>query len=44
MNAPLLMNLLLHLYLLKFCPYIIVLQLVSADGIPGSGLSSFAVK
>jgi len=34
----------LHLYLLKVYLYIIVLLLVPADGIPGSGLSSFEVK
>jgi len=40
----LLMYLLLHLYLLTFCHHIIVLQLVPADGISGSGLSSFVIK
>jgi len=34
----------LHLYLLTFCHHIIVLLLVPVDGIPDSGLSSFAVK
>jgi len=45
-------NFLLHLnllmltsfYLLTFCHHIVVLLLVPADGIPGSGLSSFAEK